>query len=249
MAPACCVRARRVEALAAAPSTDARAARARESRPSSPGSGTFAVDRDECALRLARHEARRHQAIRQAQAERRAAEERRANLRAAKHELCDRVEALRGEDSLEALDQARGEWEGLVNRADATEPASLDVSDADLHARFADACRRATERQANRQAMTQIRERLGALSQEAERIASTDPVEEEAWKQVSAEWTSLADKAEDLDPSITQRFVDAQSKLEQHAAERRAAEERGPPAGAAYRAVDRASAEPRPPRT
>ena len=162
----------------------------------------------------------------QAQAERRAAEERRANLRAAKHELCERVEALRGEDALEALDKARGEWEGLVNRADATEPATVDVSDADLHARFADACRRATERHANRQAMTQTRERLGALSQEAERIASTDPLEEEAWKQVSAEWTSLVDKAEDLDPSIPQRFVDAQSKLEQHAAERRAAEER-----------------------
>jgi hypothetical protein len=74
--------------------------------------------------------------------------------------------------------------------------------------------------------MTQTRERLGALSQEAERIASTDPLEEEAWKQVSAEWTSLVDRAEDLDPSIPQRFVDAQSKLEQHAAERRAAEER-----------------------
>ena len=221
----------RVEALAAAPVvTDTRVqlAHAESDWLELAGSGTFAVD-PETNARFGALVTEAHVAIErfdQAQAERRAAEERRANLRAAKHELCDRVEALRGADTLEALDQARGEWEGLVNRADATEPATVDVSDADLHARFADACRRTTERHANRQAMTQTRERLGVLSQEAERIASTDPLEDEAWKQVSAEWTSLVDKAEDLDPSIPQRFVDAQSKLEQHAAERRAAEER-----------------------
>ena len=224
----------RVEALAAAPvvaDTRVQLAHAESDWLELAGSGTFAVD-PETNARFGALVTEAHGAIErfdQAQAERRAAEERRATLRAAKHELCDRVEALRGEDTLEALDKARGEWEGLVNRADATEPATVDVNDADLHARFADACRRATERHANRQAMTQTRERLGALSQEAERIASTDPlepVEEEAWKQVSAEWTSLVDKAEDLDPSIPQRFVDAQSKLEQHAAERRAAEER-----------------------
>ncbi len=123
------------------------------------GSGTFAVD-PETNARFGALVTEAHGAIErfdQAQAERRAAEERRASLRAAKHELCERVEALRGEDALEALDKARGEWEGLVNRADVTEPATVDVSDADLHARFEDACRRATERHANRQAMTQTR--------------------------------------------------------------------------------------------
>ena len=224
----------RVEALAAAPvvaDTRVQLAHAESDWLELAGSGTFAVD-PETNARFGALVTEAHGAIErfdQAQAERRAAEERRATLRAAKHELCERVEALRGEDTLEALEKARGEWEGLVNRADATEPATVDVSDADLHARFADACRRATERHANRQAMTQTRERLGALSQEAERIASTDPlepVEEEAWKQVSAEWTSLVDKAEDSIPRFRSASRTRRASVEQRAAERRAAEER-----------------------
>jgi Domain of Unknown Function (DUF349) len=243
----------RVEALAAAPvgaDTRVQLADAESEWLELAGSGTFAVDPDTNA-RFGALVTEAHGAIErfdQEQAERRAAEERRAGMRAAKHELCERVEALRGEDALEALDKARGEWEGLVSRVEDTESGPIDPSDADLHARFVDVCRRAADRHTNRQALAQVRDRLDTLSQEAERLASTghvEPVEsadasesvtgertegdrmkEAAWKQVEAEWASLIGKTEDLDPAIAQRFADAQTRLAQRDAERRAADER-----------------------
>jgi Domain of Unknown Function (DUF349) len=259
----------RVEALAAAPvgaDTSVQLANAEADWLELAGSGTFAVDPDTNA-RFGALVTDAHGAIErfeQERAERRAAEERRVSLRAAKQELCERVEALRGEDTLEAIDKARGEWEGLLNRAaDADQDAPVvDESDAELHSRFEDACRRAAERQANRQAVAQIGQRLDALSREAERIASAgsvepvdhiepaqwepsadavqgertgepvktepvgEPINQAAWGQIAAEWTSLIGKAEDLAPPIAQRFADAERKMAERAAERRAAEER-----------------------
>ena len=120
------------------------------------------------------------------------------------------MEALRGEDALEALDKARGEWEGLVNPSTGTES---DAGCRALHARFEEACQRATERHANRQSIEQTHARLDALSQEAERIASSRAAfDEDAWKQLAAEWASLVGKADGLDARITQRFEDARAK-------------------------------------
>jgi hypothetical protein len=161
------------------------------------------------------------------QAERRAAEERRASVRAARQELCERVEALSGEETLDGLDKARGEWEGLLDPAAGAETSeSTGAGDRDLQTRFEDACRHASERHANRLALVENQARLETLSQEAERLASTEPFEEEAWKPVAAEWASLIGKTEELDPAISQRFGDALAKVEQRAAVRRAAEER-----------------------
>jgi hypothetical protein len=216
----------RVEALAAAPvvsDTRVQLADAESDWLELAGSGTFAVDTATNA-RFGSLVTEAHGAIDrydQEQSERRAAEERRASRRAAKQELCERVDGLRGEETLEAIDSARGEWEGLSSQADGAES-----NDADLDARFEDACRRASERHANRLAMAETRSRLEALSHDAERITSAEPIDEEAWKRVSAEWASLVDKAEDLDPAIAQRVADARGKLEQRAAEQRAAEER-----------------------
>jgi hypothetical protein len=159
----------------------------------------------------------------QARVEERAAEERRAALREAKEELCSRVEALRGDDALEALAAARGEWEGLINRAD---PAESDAADRDLDSRFEAACLRATERHANRQAAEQALARLNGLSLEAERAATADPFDEGAWKAIAAEWASLAGHAEGLDSAAAQRFADAERRVADRAAERQAAQER-----------------------
>ena len=109
----------RVEALAAAPvaaDTRVQLAQRRPTGSSSRAHGTFAVD-PETNARFGALVTEAHGAIErfeQAQAERRAAEERRASRVRRSTNLCERVEALRGEDALEALEQARGEWEGLV---------------------------------------------------------------------------------------------------------------------------------------
>jgi hypothetical protein len=221
----------RVEALAAAPvATDTRVqlANAEADWLELAGSGTFAVDPDTNA-RFGALATEAHGAIErydQEQAERRAAEDRKTSLRVARHELCERVDALRGEDTLEAVDKARAEWEGLVDLAASTDAETVDN---ELTARFEDACRRAAERHANRQVLDQIRERLDALSREAERVASADPadsVHEDAWRPISTEWSTLVGRAEDLDPVVSQRYADAEGKVAQRAAERHAAEER-----------------------
>ena len=184
------------------------------------GSGTFAVDPDTNA-RFGALVTEAHGAIErfdQAQAERRAAEERRASLRAAKHELCERVEALRGEDTLEALDKARGEWEGLINRADATEPTTTDVTMR--------TCTHGSRTRAGAppsatpivQAIEQIAARLGALSQDAERIASADPFDEDGVEDRSRPSGVARRQGRGArSRSITQRFADAQTQASHNA--------------------------------
>ena len=189
------------------------------------GAGTVAADADaEARFAALSTEVRGAiQRYEQAQAEERAAEERRAALREAKEELCSRVEALRGDDALEALDKARGEWEGLIARAD---PADSEAADRDLDARFEAACLRTTERHANRRAAEQALARLEGLSLEAERAASADALNEGAWKAIATEWASLSGHAEGLDSAVAQRFSEAERRVAERAAESQAAQER-----------------------
>ncbi len=218
----------RVEALAAArvaSETGAQLADIETDWRALTGAGTAAADGD-AEGRFAALAAEVRGAIErfeQARAEQQAAEERRAGLRAAKEELCNRVEALRGDDALEALDKARGEWEGLIDRAD---PADGGAADQDLDARFEAACLRTAERHANRQAAEQALVRLDGLSLEAERAASADAFDEGGWKTTASEWASLVGQAEGLDSAVAQRFADAERKVAGRAAERQAAEER-----------------------
>jgi hypothetical protein len=155
----------------------------------------------------------------QAQAERRAEQERRAALRAARLAVCEQLEAVRGEDSLEAVDKARAEWEGLAS-------GTSDAEDADLRARFEAACQRVTERHANRLAIAETHARMEAVSQDAERILAAESFDESAWQSTAAEWVSLLAKADGPDPGAMQRFDDAQAKVAAMGAERQAAQER-----------------------
>jgi uncharacterized protein DUF349 len=100
-----------------------------------------------------------------AEAERRDEEARAAARRAAFVALCEHVEALRGDDTPTDLERARAEWEGMPGAT------AQEREDAELRARFEDACRRATERHHNRQALEQIHARLTELSFEAERLS------------------------------------------------------------------------------
>ncbi|HET7217298.1 MAG TPA: DUF349 domain-containing protein, partial [Vicinamibacterales bacterium] len=79
--------------------------------------------------------------------------------------LCERVESLRGDDTPTDLERARAEWEGMPGAS------AQELQDAELRARFDDACRRATERHLNRQALEQTHARLTELSLEAERLS------------------------------------------------------------------------------
>jgi Domain of Unknown Function (DUF349) len=166
-----------------------------------------------------------------AEAEQRAAIERAAARREAFATLCDRVEALRGDETPDELQKARAEWEGMPGAS------KQELNDAELRARFDEACRRASERHANRQELGRIHARLSELSLEAERLSKGQPVpaaadgtghpdHESAWKAVTSEWQSLVGRADDLDPTVSTRFNEAEASVAHRAEEKRAAAER-----------------------
>jgi hypothetical protein len=150
------------------------------------------------------------------QAEKRAAEQRAAALLTARSTVCERVEALQGDDR-SAVEQARAEWAGLVNEGDLG-PA--------LAARFEEACRRAIERHENRQEFARIAGRLEELSQDAERLAAQEDSTDAAWIGVANEWRTLSERAQTVDPAAAQRFADAETRMRQRADEQRAQHER-----------------------
>ncbi len=105
------------------------------------------------------------EAIERAAAERREAETRAVERRAAFVALCERVDALRGDDTPDDLARARAEWEGMPGAS------PQELNDAEVRARFDAACHRAVERQQNRQEIERIHARLTELSIEAEQLS------------------------------------------------------------------------------
>ncbi|PYR77080.1 MAG: hypothetical protein DMF86_10300 [Acidobacteria bacterium] len=150
--------------------------------------------------------------------------ERLAAVRDRKLSLCERIDALRGETMLDDLAQARGEWEGLppVEQDRTTDP------DRELLTRFEDACRRATERHANRQELERLNARLDELSREAEQVSSQDDSPAYVWESIAREWRELQPKTEPdaLDAAIGQRFTDAEARIRQRVEARRLAAEK-----------------------
>jgi hypothetical protein len=104
-------------------------------------------------------------ALARAEAERRDAEARAVERRARFMALCDRVEALRGDDTPDDISRARAEWEGMPGASE------QERNDAELKARFEAACRRAAERQENRQEIARIQARLSELAAEADQLS------------------------------------------------------------------------------
>jgi uncharacterized protein DUF349 len=215
----------RVEALAAAPTApDARAqlAEAEAEWRDLVGSGAFAMDEDNVG-RFAVLVSDGHAAIdrfEQAEAARRAEEERREARRMAMVQLCERVEALRGDDVVTEIDKARAEWEGLPG------PGEQEIGDADYRARFDEACRRAQERHENRLEIQRVNGRLEEISQEAERITTLDDMPDDIWQALADEWRRLSATADGVDPAAVQRFTDATARVGRKAEERKAAAEK-----------------------
>jgi Domain of Unknown Function (DUF349) len=166
------------------------------------------------------------EARRREEAERLAEVERAAARRSALVAICERVEALRGEETPDEVEKARAEWEGMPGAS------AQEREDAELRARFDESCRRAAERHENRQALERVHTRLGELSLEADRLSTPDdnapetPERDVAWRAVVAEWQSLAGKADGLDEAIAARFAEAEARVRHREDEKRAAAER-----------------------
>jgi hypothetical protein len=154
--------------------------------------------------------------------ERAEAEAREAELaaaRATRTAVCERVEAIHGDDALDRIAHARAEWEGLGPDPDArTHEAFM--------ARFEEACRKSTARHENRQESVRTNARLDELSREAEQLAGQEDSPAYAWDSVSKEWRSLRDKTEDLDEAVQQRFTAAETTVRERAEAKKAAAEK-----------------------
>jgi hypothetical protein len=166
------------------------------------------------------------EARRREDAERQAEIERAAARRAAFAAICERVDALRGEDTPDELEKARAEWEGMPGAS------AQERDDAELRARFDESCRRATERHQNRQAIEKVHTRLGELSLEADRLSTPDdtapegPERDAAWRAVADEWQALSAQADGIDEAIAARFAEATARVRHREEEKRAAAER-----------------------
>jgi hypothetical protein len=150
------------------------------------------------------------------EAERRAREEHATALQAARESVIGRIDAIRGDEAPEQIEQARTEWNGL----------DAEMAPADVTARFEAALRRAAERHQNRQEIQAINARLEALSLEAEQITSGAELNDSAWQAAAREWQQLLPKSDELDPAAVQRFADAEARVRQRAEEQRATTER-----------------------
>jgi hypothetical protein len=214
----------RVEALAAAPSSPDAAAQLADAidqwrQTGADGSfeldadtaGRFGALADAAQSAIARHE--------REEAERRAREERVAGLRSARSALVGRVDAIRGDDAPEQIEQARAEWNGTASM-------EQEGTDSEADARFEEACRRAAERHQNRQEVQKTNARLAEVSLEAERVAGGEEFSDQAWQAAVREWRTLLPQSDDLDPSVSQRFADAEVRVRQREEEQRASAER-----------------------
>ena len=172
------------------------------------------VARFEAGAGAARAAIVEHQRI---EAERRAEDERRAALRANRAAIIERVNALRGDDILEALDRTAEEWATI---------GSEDQDAPGMQAAFDAANASARQRHQNRLDLQQTHARLQEIATEAERLSGEDPLQQDAWNANAAEWEQLLPRSEDLDAAVRERFEQAQGRIRQKDEERQAAAER-----------------------
>lgn len=157
------------------------------------------------------------EAAERAEQERRAAEL--AAARDLRSSLCERVDALHGQDAIDRLAEARAEWEGLP--ADPEAPTH-----AAFMARFEEACRRATTRHENMLDVSRTNSRLAELATEAEQLAAQEDSPAYAWDSVSREWNALREKTESLDETVQERFTAAATTIHTRAEAKKAAAEK-----------------------
>ena len=215
----------RVEALAAAPGTPGAAAQLDEAEvewKTVTGDGAFELDSDTAArfgalLEQARADVER---LEREEADRRAQADRRAAQLAARTQLVEQVDQVRGEDAPAEIEAARAAWTAM----DADAPLGPD--DAFLQGRFEQACRRAAERHQRREELQQIAAQLAEVAAGAEAAAAQDGTSDEAWRGITGRWQSLRAQVEDVDEAVAQRYAAAEARMGERENERRAAAER-----------------------
>ena len=153
-------------------------------------------------------------------AEQRAEAERQKAIKAVRLSLCERVEALRGVDTVDEVARARIEWEELPG------PGEQETLEGELRTRFEEACRLALERHENRKELDKIHARLGELAAEAGSLAAQPDLREHSWQAVVNEWRTLQPRAEGLDSAVAERFSAAEAAVTSREEERRATAEK-----------------------
>jgi hypothetical protein len=157
------------------------------------------------------------------EAQERAERERRdaelAAARARRTELCERVEAIHGDDALDRIAQARSEWEGFPEDPEAPTHAAF-------MAQFEEACRHATTRHEHLQEASKTNARLEELAVEAEQLAAQEDSPAYAWDGISREWNALRAKTESLDEAVQQRYAAAETTIRERAEAKRLAAEK-----------------------
>jgi hypothetical protein len=133
---------------------------------------------------------------------RRAEESRRAeSLRqeqAGRLALCERVEALAGDDLSAGLDAARAEWEGL--------PPMADSWAADVQRRFDDAAKAAERRHAQVLQARELAAQAPAVVAEAEGLVAADYATVRGqWQALRRKWQAIG-RIGDVDPALVERF-------------------------------------------
>jgi hypothetical protein len=174
------------------------------------------VARFEAGAGAARAAIAAHQRL---EAERRAEDERRAAMRASRAAILDRINALRGDDTLEQLERAAEEWSALGSAAEDPDADGMQTA-------FDAAGANARQRHQDRLVLHQTHARLQEIAAEGERLSEEDPLQREAWTAVVAEWDQLLPRSEDLDAAVRERFEQAQSRVRHKDEERQAAAER-----------------------
>ena len=215
----------RVEAIAASPSISDAAGQLSEAEAewrdmnSNP---VFEIDQETDAQFGALVETARTaiEAHERAEAERQAIAEQDATARSARAAICEQLESTQAEHALDAIEKARGEWEGLPG------PSTQEIEDERMRERFTEACRRAEERHRNYLEREEVNARLSALSIDAERISSEPQIDQAAWDTLQHEWRSLAARADQVDPVVSERHAAADARIRLRTEERRAAAER-----------------------
>jgi hypothetical protein len=129
-------------------------------------------------------ESRRAEALRQEQASRLA--------------LCERVEALAGEELATGLEAARAEWEGL--------PPMADTWAADVQRRFDDAAKAAERRHAQALQARELAAQAPAVVTEAEGLVGADYAAVRGqWQALRRKWQAIG-RVGDVDPALVERF-------------------------------------------
>jgi Domain of Unknown Function (DUF349) len=177
---------------------------------------TTSVARFEAGASAARAAIAEHQRI---EAERRAEDEMRAARRASRAALIERINCLRGDDTLDQLERAPEEWAAIGSTPE-------DPGVAEMQAEFDAAIAAARQRHQNRLDLHQTHARLQELAAEAERLSGEESLQQDAWTAVTTEWDQRLPRSEDLDAAVRERFEQAQGRVRQKDEERQAAVER-----------------------